>query len=272
MRIRTPDQAVQASPKKLTLSRLALTIFALSLFCVHSARADAWSAGALTTYNQADYGNVGSTSQMILFNNYDNLYASNGDIFEVGIASPGYFMEFSNDVALGGFLPAEGYAGALTGNLANPSSSPSGIFGGEVVALKLNIDLSAAGFLPGTSGLDFGNLILTGLTGSQSGLNNATASQILALDNMALGGANTGYSIADLLAVTANLNDSFVPSIDEHGSETQSPSQFAQNNLIAPAGSTAPMPEPPTLLLAVVGIFATAIFRKRRALVSAEPQ
>ena len=45
--------------------------------------------------------------------------------------------------------------------LSNPSSSHSGSLGGEVLALELNVDFSAAGFTEGPGGL-FGSLNLCG--------------------------------------------------------------------------------------------------------------
>jgi hypothetical protein len=95
------------------------------------------------------------------------------------------------------------------------------------------------------------------MTGTDSGLNGLTVSQFFNLIDQALGGADTGLTIADLNTELEGLNNSF-----DDGTVA---STFAQDHLVAP-GSSVAMPEPPTLLLAAVGLLAAAIFRKMRAL------
>ena len=177
--------------------------------------------------------------------------------FPIGTASPGFFVEFTSGFDLGDFLPASGIPGPLNADLENPTTTSAGIFAGQVAGLKLNIDFSAAGFLPGTSGLHFGDLVLTGFSGTDSSLNGLTASQFLSLTNTALGGGDTGFTFPDLDTQLAELNNAF----DDGGQ----PDSFAQDHLVAP-GSSVAMPEPPTLLLAAVGVLAAAIFRKKRVL------
>jgi hypothetical protein len=190
-----------------------------------------------------------------LANEYGTVYASGGDLFVIGSASPGFFIEFTSGSDLGDFLPASGPFEPLNTDLENPTTTSAGIFAGEVAGLKLNIDFSAAGLLPGTAGLHFGDLVLTGMTGPDSGLNGLTVSQLLTLDNMALGGADTGFTITDLDIELAGLNNAF-----DDGTQASS---FAQDHLLAP-GSSVTMPEPPTLLLAALGVLAAAIFSKKR--------
>jgi hypothetical protein len=60
----------------------------------------------------------------------------------------------------------------------------------------------------------------------------------------------------DIDNITANINDAF---------DAGQVDSFAQDHLVAP-GSSVAMPEPPTLLLAAVGVLAAAIFRKKRVL------
>jgi hypothetical protein len=126
-----------------------------------------------------------------------------------------------------------------------------------VAGLKLNIDFSVAGLLPGASALHFGDLVLTGFSGTDSSLNGLTVSQFLSLVDTALGGGDTGFTYPDLDTQLAGLNNAF----DDGGQ----PNPFAQDHLVAP-GSSAAMPEPPTLPLVVVGVLAAAIFRKMRLL------
>ena len=54
----------------------------------------------------------------------------------------------------------------------------------------------------------------------------------------------------------SEINDAF---------DAGQPDSFAQDHLVAP-GSSVAMPEPPTLLLAAVGLLAAVMFRKMRAL------
>jgi hypothetical protein len=88
-------------------------------------------------------------------------------------------------------------------------------------------------------------------------LNGLTVSQFLSLDDTALGGADTGFTITDLDIELAGLNNAF-----DDGTQASS---FAQDHLVAPSSSVA-MPEPPTLLLAAEGVLAAAIFRKKHLL------
>jgi hypothetical protein len=237
-----------------TLAAFALLV--VTLLTSSAARADSWSAGALTTYDQAEWGDPTTAAGSLLGTYYGTVYASTGDVFQIGNASTGFFAEFTGESHLDDFLPASGAVGPLNNDSANPTTTSAGIFAGEVAGLKLNIDFSAAGLLPGTSGLHFGDLVLTGMTGANSGLNGLTVSQFLSLNDMALGGADTGFTITDLDIELVGLNNAF---------DDGQPDSFAQDHLIAP-GSSAAMPEPPTLLLAAVGVLAAAIFRKKRVL------
>jgi hypothetical protein len=210
----------------------------------------------LTTYDQAEWGDPTTAAGSLLGTYYGTVYASTGDVFQIGNASTGFFAEFTGESHLDDFLPASGAVGPLNNDSANPTTTSAGIFAGEVAGLKLNIDFSAAGLLPGTSGLHFGDLVLTGMTGAYSGLNGVTVSQFLSLTGQALGGANTGFTITDLDIELVGFNNAF---------DDGQPDSFAQDHLVAP-GSSAAMPEPPTLLLAAVGVLAAAIFRMKRAL------
>jgi hypothetical protein len=252
----SPVQGTQARGTNAPILKLSLVVLALSLFFVSAARADTWSAGAFTTFDQTEWGTSTSAAGILLGNDYGAVYSSTGDLFVIGTASPGFFIEFTSEFDLDEFLPANGAPGALNGDLSNPTTTSAGIFAGQVAGLKLNIDFSAAGLLPGTSGLHFGDLVLTGMTGADSGLNGLTVSQFLTLTNTALGGGATGFTFTDLDIELAQLNNAF---------DDGQPDSFAQDHLVAP-GSSVAMPEPPTLLLAAVGVLAAAIFRKKRAL------
>jgi PEP-CTERM motif len=243
--------------KKTQVTFAAFALLVSTLLTTGSARADTWSAGAFTTYDQAEWGDPATTAGNLLGGEYGTVYTSTGDLFVIGNASTGFFAEFTGGSRLDDFLPASGAVGSLNADLANPTTTSAGIFAGQVAGLKLNIDFSAAGLLPGPSGLHFGDLVLTGMTGTDAGLNGLTVSQFLSLNDMALGGADTGFTIADLEIEVAQLNNAF-----DDGTVASS---FAQDHLVAP-GSSVGVPEPPTLLLAAAGVLAAATFRKKRAL------
>jgi hypothetical protein len=167
-----------------------------------------WHDGDVITWNQAAWGDVPTTTNVagLLLNNYDTLYPG---VFEVGIPGAGGFsMIFLAAQYLLDYLPADGTIGPLTADLLDPTSSVSGAFGGEVCALKINIDFSDAGLTLGTSGLRFGDLTLCGFD-TLPALNGMKVREFLAMVKTLLGGGSGTYSITDLDPVTAQLNASF---------------------------------------------------------------
>ena len=162
-------------------------------------------AGTLTytTYTQGGWGATpkGNNPAALLVGAFAQVYP-NG----VSVGS-GRTMTFTSAAAVGKFLPAGGPAAALSGSLVNPTSSSAGVFGGQVLALRLNVDFSAAGVTVGTGG-PVGALLLKG-TGTP--LDGLTVASILGLAETALGGGGTpsGVSISDLNTVATNLNEAF---------------------------------------------------------------
>src|SRR5579871_6489773 len=143
-----------------SISSLCLA-FALVMDC-SGAQATPWLDGDETTYIQAFWA-VPPASTLIA-NNYNSLYAGAAGIFEVGIPPPNGFSILFTDVShLTNYLPAIGPPAVLTSAFVNPTSTSSGSFGGEVVALRLNIDFSDAGLLPDAKGIPFGDLVLDAL-------------------------------------------------------------------------------------------------------------
>ena len=253
----SPVQGTPASRTNAPILTLSLLLLGLNLFFVTAARADTWSAGAVVTYDQSDWGDPSNPAQMLLEDNFDSVYASAGSAFVIGSGTtPGFFMAFTSAVYLANYLPAEGLPGPLDADLVNPTITSSGLFGGEAASLKLNLDFSNAGLLPNSSGLLFGNLVLTGLSGSDSSFNGLTVEQVFAISQAALAGQTTSIGFPDIETLTAEMNVAF---------ENGQPDSFAQDHLVAP-GSSVGVPEPPTLLLTAVGVLAAAIIRKTRAL------
>lgn len=236
----------RASGIKGATLKMSLMLLVLSLAGVRAARADGWSAGSVVTYNQSDWGDPTSAAGMLMSDKFDSVYPS--DLFYIGSTTTGYFMLFTNEANLDDFLPASGIPGPLDADLVNPASSSAGVFGGEVAALKLNLDFSNAGLLPNSSGLLLGNLVLTGFTGSESSVNGMTVEQFFPLSQAALAGQPTSLDFADIEYLASNINDAF---------DLGQPDSFAQDHLVAPGSSTA-MPEPSTVMLLAFGIFAVA--------------
>lgn len=119
--------------------------------------------------------------------------------------------------AITAFLPAGETPGALTADLENPTSTSAGTFAGQVLALKFNVDFSAAGVTP--AGLGSLTLCNTGTS-----LDGQTISQILAAANTALGGGAlpAGYSIQNLSDLVTSLNEAF---------DNCTPTDWANSNL-----------------------------------------
>jgi hypothetical protein len=245
--------ATRASRTPARILKLSLTVLVLSLAGGRAARADGWSVGSVVTYNQAEWGDQANIAGALLDANYDTVYGPTGDEFLIGSKTPGYFILFTGEVDLEEFLPTSGLPGSLDENLSNPSTSSAGVFGGEVAALKLNIDFSNAGLLPNSSGLLLGNLVLTGFSGSESSLNGMTVNQFFGLSQAELAGQATSIDFADIDNLTANINVAF---------DGGQPDSFAQDHLVAP-GSSAAMPEPSALMLLAIGIFTVALITKR---------
>ena len=140
-------------------------------------------------------------------------------MFTIGVASATAFsMSFTSVSNLLLYLPATGASGPLTNDVVNPTTSASGQFGGDVAALKLNIDFSDANLLTHASSTAFGDLTLCGVT--PSSLNGSSVRSLLTAANNALGGV-TSFS-SDLGQLVSDVNVSFV---------NGAPSTFAEDHL-----------------------------------------
>ena len=209
------------------ISRLGISILASTLLCAGAASATTWNAGDMVTWTQADWGDIpdGTNIASVLDSNYNSVYAPFG-IFEIGLpGAAGFSIIFSASGSLLDYLPAVGPIGPLDADLADPMSSASGSFGGDVAALKLNIDFADAGLVHGTSPIGLGDLTLHNLTATPD-LNNLTVRQAFAALNSALAGAPTLDTLADLDLLARELDGAFF---------LGSPSTFAQDHLAAPA-------------------------------------
>jgi hypothetical protein len=130
--------------------------------CTPGAPGCGWEDGNMVTWSQESWGATpnGSNAASLLAANFVAQYPAG---FEVGIpGSAGFSMNLLDSFSLLNYLPSSGAPGALNADRVNTSSSSSGLFGGVMAALKLNVDFSDAKLLAGTS--RFGDLLLCELT------------------------------------------------------------------------------------------------------------
>jgi hypothetical protein len=138
----------------------------------NTARATTFTNGDLITHGQGEWGDDPTTglAAELLLANYDTVYASQTGLFIIGGYPSGFSAVFDNASHVLAYLPTSGAIGPLDADLVNPTSTPSGAFGGEVAALKLNIDFSDAGLLPGNLNVRFGDLVLQNFNKLQGNL------------------------------------------------------------------------------------------------------
>lgn len=227
-----------------------------------AANADTWQIGDLTTYTEGSWGGCAANCDpsfpdpgaVLLDASFNSVYAATGGVI-VGSASK-FTMVFTDATSVRTYMPSIGAFAPLNGSVVNPGSTPSGAFGGEVLALEFNVDFSDAGLLPGSSGLQFGDLILENFTAgpfvNQEAFNGLTVRQFLADENILLSGGSTVFSIADLGTAASDINGSFSNGI---------PTAFAQAHLAAPT-SASTVPEPSSWVLLVAAMLRLGWSRK----------
>lgn len=224
-------------------ARAAVVLVLVSCGAIACACADTFSQGEFVTYSQVEWGEDPFPSNLtgtVLEPYFDSIFASTNDLMQIGIAgNAGHSIIFDSADALITYLPASGAPGPLTADLLDPVHSASGVLGGEVATLTLNVDFNDAGLVKGTSDVLFGDLILADLTGDQAFLNGLTVRQVLNDSNAFLGGADQpAFSYLDFFrtvnAIDMAFSEGFV-------------STFADEHLELPGSSANPVPEMSTL-------------------------
>jgi len=189
--------------------------------CTPGAPGCGWEPGDMMTFNQGQWGDETSGGGALLVTSFNAVY---GGLLEVGlIGAAGFSMAFTFNTTVLAYLPATGPVGSLTGDLLNPTSSSSGLFSGEVVALQLNVDFSDADLLSGSAPSHIGDLRICNFIPLPV-LNGQTIRQFLATANTLLGGGSATINISQATTVASFINAAFAGG---------NPSVFAQDNLIA---------------------------------------
>jgi len=234
---------------------------ALVLLSAGVSKADGFSTGQFVTYTEGEWSS-GGVAAALLIADFNSVYQGTGGDLIVGVTgTPGqYFLELDSSGAVLGYVPTSGQASALTSNLLDPATSPSGVFGGDVVALALDVDFSSAGFQQGTSKVPLGDLVLANFGGvpnslnTLDGLNGLTVSQFLAIANTCLAGGTCVLGIDNANEVALELQLAF---------DEGTPSTFADEHLTLPKSVT-PAPEPSSVALVgagLLGIFGLVRFK-----------
>lgn len=190
--------------------------------CVPGQPGCGWRGGDLLTFDQFEWSAPDYPASTWLQYNFYEVYQGQNELMILGGAPSGNYLLFDNGEAVLQFLPQSGAPAPLDQSYFDDTTSSAGEFGGDIVALKLNIDFSDAGILLGNPKIAFGDLTLCNL-GTLPALNGYTVRQFLGLANTMLAGGSGPYDIGTIDSVTQVLNDTF-------GNENVS--TFAQQSLV----------------------------------------
>jgi hypothetical protein len=129
------------------------------------------------------------------------------------VGQGGHEIFFSIPAAMVSYINSpHGPPGPLPGDRSDPDATgPEGVFGSDVLSLKLNIDYSDAGLRQGNSHVLFGDLTLCNISNLPS-LQGTSVRHLFQIANSMLAGLPvTGgpYTYTDIDAAVASLNNSF---------------------------------------------------------------
>jgi hypothetical protein len=185
--------------------------------CTPGASGCGWKAGEMLSYTQADW-TLDAPAATLLGVQFENVYASNGFSLDVG---HGFEMSFDSATAVMAYIPTPGSPGPLDSDVLDPTTTSSGIFGGDVTALALDVDFGDANLLTDTTGVAFGDLSVcsTGV----AGLDGKSVRQLLSIAEDLLGGTASPFQISDVDPVVSLVTGAF---------EDGSPTAFAQQHIV----------------------------------------
>jgi hypothetical protein len=184
-----------------------------------------FQSGDFITHSQVSWGTPMEQGGMVLQGHYDSVYASTAGQIEIGVPIPGpagFSIIFTSSGAALAYQPSTGPPAPLGADLVDPASSESGIFGGEVLGLRFNVDFSDAGHTLGAMSIPFGDLVIHSYAEIPQ-VNGLTVREVLAQANILLGSGSVGYGITEANQLVSDLNYSFSGGLELL--------QFAQDHL-----------------------------------------
>lgn len=151
-----------------------------------------------TTFTQGGWGNKNGTPGKIRDKNFNSVFPSGLTIGST------YKLKLNSSSKVKDFLPQGGTPSKLTQNYTDASSTSAGVFGGQMVALKLNIEFDKAGVI-GTNSVDLGDLQIA--KGPFAG---KTVKQFYELAETAFGGgALNGFTYSQFSDAATAINENF---------------------------------------------------------------
>lgn len=256
--MRTPHSSVlgaAASRSFIRIAAAAMAIWFSAAAVSEGAKATQFQTGDFVTFTQSDWGDRPSIFTQL---NFQNVYPLG---LRVGHLSPSFSLLFSSSQPVVNYLPTGGVSGPLTSSYVDPGIPAAGLFGGQIVALHLNVDFSDAGLL-GAAGIPFGDLELINLDGIYTVLNGRTVREVVAEADVAISGGTAILTPAqfspDLPGGSFSIG---LLNISFHMDGI--PTQWAQDHLRI-AETAVPVPEPATLAIVLLGLFGLLMVRRKQ--------
>ena len=151
------------------------------------------------TYQQCDWGATCGTAPTLLQNNFSSVFP-NG--VEIGCTNK---LKFTSATAVKNYLPQSGTSAALASGVRTNQTSGGGTFGGELLALAINMkmDQALSGFASASGNLK--DLIIT-----SGNFKNMTVQQFFEEANKKIGGCSAlNFTFSQYSDVAASINKNY---------------------------------------------------------------